>query len=360
MKLINAHIAQMAPYPLGIQPKKGVRAIKLNQNENPYPPSPLVEAALRQLNASELRQYPEERSYALREALASLHQVDVKRVFCGNGSSEIISLIFKALISEQGTVAVPYPSFSLYHTVAQMHQVDCIHIPTREDFTIDVDSMLASRAAAIIMINPNAPTGLLLPLTEIERIAEIFQGLIVIDEAYIDFVEPGLAASAVSLVSKHPHLIVLRTFSKSYSLCGARVGYCIANPLLIEALDKCRDTYNVNAISEKLALAALQDQTYVSHTVRKIQHTRVTFSARLRRLGLEVIPSQTNFVLCRLSKSSALEVYEQLLRRGIYVRYFANERLDDKLRISIGTDEEMNKVYSELRTILGNSNDNDF
>lgn len=354
MTLILPHIERLTPYALGDLPPEGSAAIKLNQNESPYPPSPLVLEALRTLGEEELRRYPDARCMQLRAALSQLHGVKDEQIFCGNGSSEIISLIVKGFIGPNRRLALPDPSFSLYHTVAASYQASSIAVPTRNDYTVDPGLLMDSGADAIVLVNPNAPTGHLLPLEEVERLVNRFPGLVVIDEAYIDFADPN--ATAIPLVDRYPNVIVVRTFSKAYALCGARVGYCIAAEPLIAALEKSKDIYNINAISRKLALAALEDREYTMRTVAAVKATRDGFIAELRSLGFDVIPSQTNFVLCTPpagdGQPDARAWYQSLLERNIYVRHFEHPRLADKLRISIGTDEEMAAVTAVLRALL--------
>lgn len=352
MNFILPHIDRMKAYASGAQPQDANRLIKLNLNENPNPPSPHVLEALRAMEGESLQRYPDRLCDELRETLASLYDVGKEQTFCGNGSSEIITLLFKVFIGLHHRIAIADPSFSLYNTIAAIHQVECIKIPTRNDFSIDIDLLLGSGARAVILVNPNAPTGLVLPLSEVERLVSQFAGLVVVDEAYIDFAESGL--SAVPLIKKYQNLIVIRTFSKAYSLCGARVGYCFSNEALIGALEKGRNLFNVNAISQKLALAALQDQEYLKRTIAAVCRIRDNFSANLQSIGFKVIPSQTNFILCSPpDNKKAPKLYEELMERNIYVRYFDSDRLRDYLRISIGTEHEMAILFDSLRDLLG-------
>ncbi|XEC96015.1 histidinol-phosphate transaminase [Paenibacillus tarimensis] len=355
MGIVLPHIQRLKPYASGAQPPEGSQVIKLNQNENPYPPSAKVLQALRTIGENPLRLYPDSRCGELRAELAKLYGVDKSQTFCGNGSSEIISLLFTVFLEPRSRIAIPDPTFSLYPYIASIHQVECVEIPTREDFSVDIDQLLHSGAQAIMLVNPNAPSGLMLPLSEVERLVSRFAGLVVIDEAYIDFAESEL--SAISLLDRCKNLIVVRTFSKVYSLCGARVGWCFSNKSLIAALEKGKSLYNVNAISQKLALAALHDQEYMKKAAAAVRRTRDAFSADLQKLGFGVIPSQTNFILCsppaHLGDNGARYLYEELMERNIYVRHFEDTRLHDKLRISIGTPEEMDVVLQELHSLLG-------
>ncbi|MBO9607024.1 MAG: histidinol-phosphate transaminase [Paenibacillaceae bacterium] len=353
--MINPHIAAMTAYEPGFQPPAGQRALKLNANENPYPASPLVMEALRGIADGELRLYPDADCAELRRELAALHGVGERNVLIGSGSDELIALLFGAFLSAGDTVAMPYPTFTRYESVATMHGVRCRYVPTRDDYSVDAEALLASGAKALMLVNPNAPTGLLLPPSAMADIVARFAGLVVVDEAYLDFIgEDGEEAwSVTELLGRHPNLLVLRTFSKSYALCGARVGYGIGDEALIAAMHKCRGSYNVNAVSQRLALAACRDRAHMLRSADAVRRTRIRFAAQLRRLGFDVVgPSQTNFLLCRPPGGRAAAMCAELAARGIYVRHFEAPRLADMLRISIGTDAEMDEVLAALEVLV--------
>lgn len=354
MSFALSHIRNMPRYQTGIAPRPGGQAVKLNQNENPYPPSPRVSQALLSADAAALRLYPGESVERLRGALAAHHGAKRGQVFIGNGSSEIISLIMKVYVGAGGRVAVPDPTFGLYQTAAWSQGAEAVRIPLNGRSEVDVDGLLASGAKVAVLVNPNAPTGLLLDGGEVLRLVSHFPGLVIIDEAYMDFAPAG--SSAIALLEKHSNLIVLRTFSKSYSLSGARVGYCLADPELIAALEKGKDIYNVNSLSAQLALAALEDNGYLLETAGKIIQTREVNTLRFLAAGFSVLPSAANFLLCRIADAGnaaeACRLYEGLAELGVYVRYFDHPRLADKLRISVGTDEEMERLWAALATLL--------
>lgn len=354
MPLVLPHIERMSRYPAGKAPKDPASAVKLNQNESPYPPSPMVLAALHSASEALLRRYPDEYSSELRLCLGVRHGVPAEQVFCGNGSSEIISLVMKVFAGPGSKVALPDPTFGLYHTAAAAHQAVTVPVPTDRDFNVDTEGLLRSGADLLVLVNPNAPTGKLLKRDAIGRLAGGFQGLVVVDEAYMDFADTD--ESALPLLAEHRNLLVLRTFSKAYGLCGARVGYAVAAPEWVRALDKGKDLYNINAVSARLAAAALTDGAYTERTVRSITATRERFAGRLQSLGFGVIPSQANFLLCtppvREGSPDAYRLYGQLEDRGIYVRYLEHPRLTDKLRISIGTDREMDVLASVLEKLI--------
>lgn len=355
MTMILPHIERLPGYAQGEQPPDGVKAIRLNLNESPYPPSPEVMKALGTITEESLRRYPDAKCDKLRAALAKQYNVREEQTFCSNGSSEIISLLMKVFIGPLGQIAIPDPSFPLYQAVAASYQVNCLTIPTRDDFSIDSERLQHSGAQAVVLVNPNAPTGILLPLTEIERLVKEFAGLVVVDEAYIDFAESG--SSALPLINRYPNLLVVRTFSKAYALCGARIGYCFGNEQLIAALEKGKDVYNVDSISRELALAALGDQDYMQETIKAIKRTRARFTEQLRKSGFTVLPSQSNFLLCKPptgpSSLTSSELYAKLMDQHIYVRHYRQPRLAEYLRITIGTDEEMDILLQALLQIMG-------
>lgn len=351
MSMILDHIERMKPYVSAKQPSENSGAIKLNLNENPYPPSNEVRKVLRRIGEENLRFYPDTLCEELRNELAKRYRVKPEQILCGNGSSEIITLIFQACIGADFKIAIPYPSFAFYHAAAAVRQAQVVDVPTREDFSIDIDSMMNSGADVAVLVNPNAPTGRCLPYSEVERLVRGFSGLVIIDEAYIDFADG--AASAISLISSCKNVIVVRTFSKSYSLCGARVGYGLADEEMIGALLKVKTVYNVNWLSQKIALAALCDQNDLAEKTSAIRRTRDDFTVKLEAMGFSVIPSQTNFVLCTPPEQMhAKELYERLLEKHIYVRYFDQPRLKNKLRISIGTRAEIEQLCTELEELL--------
>ncbi|MFB9330306.1 histidinol-phosphate transaminase [Paenibacillus aurantiacus] len=342
------HIERLEPYALGEQPKPGRVCAKLNQNESPYPPSPAVMEALRAMPEESLRRYPDPAAAALREAIAERTGLAPEQLYCANGSSEIISLLFKLFVGPGGRAAVADPGFGLYQTEAAGYQASCVPIPLLPDYRVDMDGLQASGADAIILIHPHAPTGLLTDTGELERLVRTFPGLVVVDEAYIDYAPSG--SSALPLIAKYPNLLVLRTFSKSYGLSGLRAGYCAGNAALIEALAKGGGIYNVDALAQSLALAAVKDDAYMRDSVSRVVATREAFAGELRRRGYVVLPSSTNFILCAPPAigPDARTLYRRLAERDIYVRHYEHPRLQALLRISIGTDAEMEWLTKEL------------
>ncbi|MEF3306394.1 histidinol-phosphate transaminase [Paenibacillus sp. GYB003] len=351
---IHPRIERLQPYVAGERPEAGTRAIKLNQNESPYPTSPSVREALRRLGPELLREYPDALCGRLREALSAVHGIPASRIVCGNGSSELITLLFKTFLREGDAVAIADPTFGLYETTADTFGVRTVRVPADDSFRIDPMRLAEAGPQAVVIANPNAPTGLHLEAANIERLLRSYNGLVVVDEAYIDFAPEGV--SVLKLVETYDHLLVLRTFSKAYALCGARIGFAAANERLVRAMLKARETFSVGAVAQLAAEAALADPDYVRLTVSRIAQTRDRFASGLTGLGWSVVPSVANFVLAAPPQDgpSAKELYERLLAERIYVRYFDAPRLSDKLRISIGTDGDMEALLGVLRRFGGN------
>ncbi len=362
-------------YVPGEQPKiKGL--IKLNTNENPYPPSPRVLRAVRAAADGRLRLYPNPTAQTLRDRLAQFHRCSPENIIVGNGSDELLALAVRcfvepaaafgrtrlkkaksaALSRAQPRQAVQYftPSYSLYPVLADIHGATKTPVPLKPDFGLPSVAGLKRgkvwdfRAALTFVTTPNAPSGRGYPTAELEALCQAHQGIIILDEAYVDFA----GENALALALRYPHVIVSRTFSKAYSLCFQRVGYFVGHPELIAALDKIRDSYNVNGLGQTAALATLADLPYYRRNFRRIIATRERVGAALRALGFEVIPSQTNFLLARPPRYPAQSWLKKLRARKILVRWFDSAWVRDCLRISVGTGQEMDKLIRASRSIL--------
>ena len=327
----------LKPYIAGIQPKES-GWIKLNTNENPYPPSPRVAEALQNASIQSLRLYPDGDSAGLREAVAANVGVSAENVFAGNGSDEVLALAFQAFFSGKNNVLTPDISYGFYPVWSGMYGVGARVIPLYEDFTVRIGDY--HNGNGVILANPNAPTGMALSLPEVEELVRANPcGVVMIDEAYIDF---SGVASAVELVGRYSNLLVVRTFSKSHSLAGLRVGYAIGDSRLIDGLRAVKDafhSYPLGILAQALAQAAISDAGYCAETVRRIIVTRDQTASKLRGLGWRVLPSQTNFLF--VEAENAKELYEHLLAHQILVRYWDMSRINRFLRITIGTDAEM-------------------
>ena len=349
MTFLRPDIAAMAGYVPGFQPPDSERWIKLNTNENPYPPSPRVrEAILAELGADgeSLRKYPDPGSRSMRETAAALYGVPVEWVITANGSDELLNNLIRACAGEGEEIGYVHPSYSYYVTLAEIQGAkvrtfgldDAFRI---RDFPVRYDGKL------FFLTTPNAPLGFAFPLDYIDELARRCAGVLVIDEAYVDFAE----FSALELVKRHANVVVTRTFSKSYSLAGMRLGLAVARPEMIAALDKIRDHYHLDRLALVAATAALGDQAHLAATVARIRATRSRFVAGLTALGYGVIPSQANFVFVSPPDRNGKRVYEALYARKILVRYFSAPVLAHGLRITIGTDAEMDETLAVLKDI---------
>lgn len=347
-------IAALQPYVPGEQPKK--KLLKLNTNEHPYGPSPKVFAAINAVNDDNLRLYPSSDSSSLVQAIADLHGVNANQVFVGNGSDEVLAHIFKTLFLRAGRpVLMPDISYSFYKTYAVFFEVPTEPQPLAEDFSIRVADYTADREvkpAAIIFANPNAPTGLALSLNEIATIAQANpDSAVVVDEAYVDF---G-ADSADALLAQYDNIVVIRTLSKSYALAGLRVGYAIASAEIVAGLQRVKDSFNsypLDTLAQAGALAAISDREYFNEKCANIIQSRDELTKDLQGLGFTVLPSKTNFVFARHDQVDAQQIHQALREHGILVRHFNQPRIEQFLRITIGTPEQCATLLKALQKIL--------
>lgn len=343
----------LTPYVPGEQPRiDGL--VKLNTNECPYGPSEAVAHAIAAGNGDALRLYPDPRATALREAIARHHGVPVEQVFVGNGSDEVLAHAFMALLRHPAPLLAPDISYSFYPVYAKLYGIELRTLPLAEDFGIRVDDFLAAGPnGGVIFPNPNAPTGMGLPLAEIERLLEGNRdSVVVVDEAYVDF---G-AASADALIARHPQLLVVRTLSKSRALAGLRVGYALGQAPLIEALDRVKDSFNsypLDRLAIAGATAAMDDTAWFERTRARIIATRERLTAALQARGFEVLPSQANFVFARKPGQAGAALAAALRERRVLVRHFARPaRIADFLRITVGTDEQTDALLAALDSAL--------
>jgi histidinol-phosphate aminotransferase len=346
------NIAALAGYVPGEQPREeGV--IKLNTNENPYPASPRVFAALRRAINGSLRLYPEPLADSLREVAARVYGVKPENILAGNGSDEILSIIMRSFVGAQDRVAFPVPTYSLYDTLIAIQQGERIAVDYPADFSLP-QALAAQKAALTFLCNPNSPSGTLVSIQDIEQLARAVSGVLVIDEAYVDFAATE-GSSALPLISHCPNVVVLRTFSKSFSLAGMRIGLAFASEDIISGMLKVKDSYNLNRLSLVAAAAALQDLPWMARNVRRIQQSRNHLSAGLRKMGFFVYLSHANFVMARRPEQNLKGLYEGLKRQKILVRYFDVPGLKDALRITVGTPKEIRALLKAMAAIQNNS-----
>lgn len=355
MSFERKNIEKMQGYAPGEQ-TRAANTIKLNTNENPYPPSPQVEAALRAIDVAALRRYPAPMADGFRAAASTLHDVAADQILPTNGGDELLRLVLTTYVEQEDTVAVCKPSYSLYPVLADIQGCRLTEIALNDDWSMPDDFQLRlaeSAAKLLIIVNPNAPTGTLLPADYIAGLAENFPGIVLIDEAYVDFVDPESNYDSISLVKRHDNILILRTLSKAYSLAGLRFGYGIgAASLIAPMMFKTRDSYNTDHIAQRLAQAAIESADYARENCRRIRQSREKLRSDLQALGLPSPASQSNFILCQVPHNIGAEtLYQQLKQRNILVRYFDQDRLRDKLRISIGTENENNTLVEALREL---------
>jgi histidinol-phosphate aminotransferase len=350
------NVERAAGYTPGFQPK-AAEVVKLNTNENPYPPSPQVMQVLAGIRPEQLRRYPDPLGTAFREAAAELHGVTADNVMCCNGGDDLLSIAVRAFCDQRRPLAYPVPTYSLYPVLAKLQDCEAIEVAFDKEFNLPA-SLVRTGAALTIVCNPNAPTGTVVPAGELASLAAELKGVLLIDEAYVDFAE----FNCVSLTRDFGNVIVLRSLSKGYSLAGLRFGYAIAHKDLIDGLIKVKDSYNVDAVAIALATAAIKDQAYFRQNVEKIKQERQVLTERLRALGFAVRDSSSNFVFAQvgaknLSPVQAARIQGQLAQRNIFVRYWNAPGISDKLRISVGTKEQNEELIEALKEIVSRGGD---
>lgn len=348
MKYGREMLRNVEGYVPGEQPKLQ-RIVKLNTNENPYPPSPRVLQAIQEISTEMVRKYPDPVSLRLREAIAEAYGLEGPEwVIAGNGMDDILSMTIRAFVDPGDSILSPYPTYTLYETLAQLHGASMQYIDLDGDFQLP-EEFYAAKARMCFITRPNAPSGVAPDLRAMERLCREFDGLVFIDEAYADFAEDN----CLGFPRAFENAIVGRTFSKSYSLCGLRLGFAIARPETVRELMKVKDSYNVNVVAQAAGVAALADTDHFTQCRDRIRKNRQWLTQALVDMGFRVPPSQTNFVLAQWTGSpSAREIFEALRARAIVVRYFDAPRLRDALRITVGNEREIESLIDALRAIL--------
>lgn len=351
----SPRIAALEPYVPGEQPRIA-KLVKLNTNENPFGPSPQVFDAIEWAASEGLERYPDPESVALRETIAARHGLHCSQVFAGNGSDEVLAHAFFAFFQQAEPLLIPDITYSFYRVYAQLYGIDCELLPVDEGLRIDIPAMAARAAigcAGLVIANPNAPTGIGLPLDSIERLlAACPRRVVLVDEAYVDF---G-GESALPLIEQHPNLLVVQTLSKSRSLAGLRVGFACGQAHLIEALQRVKNSFNsypLDRLASAGAIAALEDEAWFAHTRHEVMDIREGLTLQLEDLDFEVLPSQANFLFVRHPAHDAAALAAALRARAVLVRHFDRPRIAQYLRISIGTRDQCSALVDALADILG-------
>ena len=350
MRTWEWNVRKVTPYVPGEQPNKP-DMIKLNTNENPYPPAPGVRRAMEEFDPDCLRLYPDPGASALTEALAEYCKVKPEQVFIGVGSDDVLAMAFLTFFNSDRPILFPDITYSFYPVWAEAFRIPCRTLPLDEKFRIVTDDYLQDNGG-IIFPNPNAPTGLAMGLSEVEKIVQNNKdSVVIVDEAYVDF---G-AESAVSLIDTYENLLVVQTFSKSRSMAGMRIGFALGSPVLIKYLNDFKHSFNsytMNQTSLKYGVEAVRDQAYFQETVEKIVRTREHAKEVLGEMGFAFPDSKANFLFITHPDYEAKELFEALREREIYVRYFQSPGIDKYLRVTIGTDEQMEALYTFLREYI--------
>lgn len=346
MSFFRPNIEAMEGYKPGEQPRDQ-KYVKLNTNENPYPPSPKVIQAIQAEIGGNLRLYPDPVCQKVRDKAAQVYGLKPENILVGNGSDDLLTMICRAFAGQGDLIVQPFPTYSLYQTLAYIQDAKLISVPFKE-LTRLPEGLVVKGAKVTFIANPNSPTGTVVSTEELDGLAGRIDGVLVVDEAYVDFSD----SHSLSLVSKHRNVLVLRSFSKSFSLAGLRLGLGFGHPALIEGLYKVKDSYNVNRLSQVAALAALEDIDTMHRMVERVRQTREELANTLRGMGFFVHASQSNFLWVRCPKPPAKAIYQELKRRGVLIRYFGHPNLDDCIRITIGTPEEVGILVRELKAIL--------
>ncbi len=344
MGYFRDNIEAMTVYVPGAQPDPGQRVVKLNQNENPYPPSPRAIAALREFDGASLRIYPDPMADVFRRAVGDVLGVAPERICIGDGSDDLIMMIARAAAGPGRPIAYPTPTFPYYFTQAQVEGAEVVEIEAGADFSLPIEQLAAANAALTFLSSPNSPTGAEADMEQLDWLAGRLDGVLVIDEAYADFA----ASNALGLIENRPNVMILRTLSKGYSLAGLRLGFAVAGEAVGDGLLKTRAIYNVGALPAAVGAAAVSDQAYHAECVAKILAERTRLAEQLTARQFTVWPSGGNFLMAAPPSGDGKVAYDALKARGVLVRYFNKPRMLDKLRISIGTPEDNTALLAAI------------
>ena len=346
-QFVRPTIRDMDGYTPGEQPAPGERVVKLNTNENPFPPSPKVMLAIQQIEPEQLRRYPNATAEAFRDAAAGVLGVSSNMILAGNGSDDVLAIAMQTFLSAGDVLAYPTPTYSLYPVLAELDDVKVAQVPWDRDWSLPIEALISSKARAIFLANPNAPSATFVSPQKIEELCKKFSGLVLIDEAYVDFADDN----CLPLVKDYENVVITRTLSKAYSLAGLRFGYAVARANVIAEMNKARDSYPCDAISVVAATAAILDQEYARKTWEHVKSGRQRVSSELTQLGWKVLPSHANFIYAAAPDGRGEHAYLALKRQGILVRYFDKPGLSDKIRITLGTSQENNALIGGIKAL---------
>ncbi|MEM6452463.1 MAG: histidinol-phosphate transaminase [Cyanobacteria bacterium P01_D01_bin.105] len=354
-------INRMQGYAPGEWPELDAGVIKLNSNENPYPPSPQVLQALTQITPECLRRYPDPLATSFRHTVSTTFDISPESVIVGNGSDDLLTLLVRACAEGTRQIAYPMPTYVLYRTLAAIQDAKIAEIPYLkkvDEWHLPIHQLLTEQAAITFVATPNSPTGHVVPMADLRRLAQGLSGVLVIDEAYVDFAGDNADRASIALVREFENVLLLRTVSKGYALAGLRLGFGIAQPTLLSGLLKVKDSYNVDAITLTLGAAAIQDRAYKQKIVRQVVEAREQLATALRELGFWVGRSQTNFLLAQppgnTPKETSQTLYKNLKKQQIMIRYFSQPGLDNKLRITVGTPTQNQRMINAIKQCLLN------
>ena len=349
MSYFRPAIDTLSAYRPGEQPAAGVDVIKLNTNENPHPPSASAMAALRSVEPDSLRRYPRPFADEFRESAAAVLGVDPDWILVGNGSDDLLTILLRSVADSERPIAYPVPTYVLYRTLAQMQDAPAIEVQFDDTYALPTEALAATGAALTLVASPNSPSGNRTGNQVLADLAARLDGILVVDEAYVAFA----SGNALALTRQCPNVIVLRTLSKSHSLAGLRLGFAVAQPHLIAGLAKVKDSYNVDAVSARVGAAAIRDTAHTRATVEQVCASRARLARALSDVGFRVWPSEANFLLVRPPDGDASGVYQALKVQGILVRFFDEPMLHDKLRITVGTDDQNDRLIVSLKSLSG-------
>lgn len=345
---VRPEIAAMNGYVPGEQPQGG-KWIKLNTNENPYPSSPAVQRAIGRAIQGGLQKYPDSLASAFRTRAGEVLGVPADWIMAGNGSDDILTIVTRTFVGQGDLLRLPYPSYILYKTLADLQGARSEEIAFQPDWSLGEDFTVATdRLKLAFLANPNSPTGTIIAPAEVLKLAEKLPCPLLVDEAYGDFAE----TNCIELVKQNPRIMVSRTLSKSYALAGLRFGFIVAQPQVIAELQKVKDSYNCDTLSISGATAAIDDQTWLAENRARIIATRTRLTAGLREMGFNVIDSQANFIWCNHPLHAPKTIYEQLKQRQVLIRYMNYTRWSDGIRISVGSDDQIDALFTFLREIV--------